>query len=267
MSTPPPATNPNSPPEVANPHLWELATSAAQSFTVVVPRGWYRDLQQRQTGPASFVRWATTSSPDGGTTIITADPDIPPFLSPGAPGPQPPLPGTTTMEAAQAEQWAQTYLSFNLGAKPDFEITEQQPSEAMLNLMRQQRDDGAVKFSWDSAAAVAARYTDGEVTKNVVVLTWTGGGDLGEWQARAIRILSTADARQFVPTALKVASSLELTPGERLRQGFSGENKAWLGAWGKKASDRLSKAVEGIGSNNPPPPPQQYPPTNQPPQP
>ena len=226
---------------------------------MTVPRGWFRDLQQRQTGQSTFVRWAAVASPDGGPTIITDDPDIPPFVTPGAPG----LPGqqpASVMDPAPAELWAQTSLTFNLGQRPDFAITNQRPSEAMLNHMRALRDNGGAQFSWDTAAEVSASYTEGDQTRTVVVIAWTGGGDMGEWTARAIRILSSGDAAAYVPAALKVAHSVELTPGERLRQGFSGENKAWLGAWGKKAARGLNKVVEDIGGNKQQGGPQQGPP-------
>lgn len=252
MSTPP---MPPGPPDPHNPHGWELATSPANSFTVQVPRGWNRDLQQRQTGPTSFVRWASTTSPDGATTIITADPDIPWFVAPGGHSAHP---QAVTMDPAPAEQWANTYLNYNLGSRTDFEITNQRASEEMLNWLRRQRDNGEISFTWESGAAVEARWSEGETTRNVTVLAWTGGDDAGGWTARAVRILSSGDANAFVPAALKVAQSVELTPGERVRQGFSGENKAWLGAWGKKAARGINKAFEDIGgSKTPPPPPQQ----------
>lgn len=256
----PPPLYPTAPPPLDNPHAWELVTSPGNVFTVVVPRGWFRDLQQRQTGPASVVRWAVTGSPDGATTIITADPDIPDFVAPGAPA----RPGAAVMAAAPAEQWAQNYLTFNLGQKPDFRITHQAASQSTQTHMRALREDGAINFTWDSAAEVSATYTEGDVTRSVAVIAWTGGGDFGEWTARAIRVLSSGDARAFVPAALKITHSLELTPGERLRQGFGGENAAWLGAWGKKAARGLNKAVEDIGGNRQQPPRPPQPPGDQP---
>ncbi|MGD8214444.1 hypothetical protein [Aestuariimicrobium sp. Y1814] len=241
--------DPGAPPHPNNPHGWELATSPGNAFTVQVPRGWFRDLQQRQTGQSSFVRWAVTTSPDQATTIITADPDIPWFVAPGAPSTNP---QAATLDPAPAEQWATTYLNYNLGSKEGFEITNQQPSQEMLDWLRTQRDDGAINFTWDSAAQLDAQYTEAGATRTVTVLAWTGGDDQGNWTARAVRILSAGDSTAFVPAALKVSRSLELTPGERMRQGFSGENKAWLGAWGKKAARGINKAFDDLGGKKSP---------------
>jgi len=195
------------------PDAWETVLDDVEgAFTALLPKGWHNRAWLERRGPAIH-DLATSSSPDGETSLFVGDPRLPQFVMPGA---FPPPAGVVVRPFVSIEHFLPDYTRDRFGGLPGYLPVGMGPDPDLHGLITHRIQQAGGSGPWVTAARLTFDFGSDPVRHALLLGTTVALAPV--WFAKVSGVTTTGDPHAWVPTLLTMLANSNATPETERRQ-------------------------------------------------